>query len=574
MTRRILIVEDSRTQAERLRLLLTREGYEVTVALNGREGLDKVDPGSTDLIVSDVTMPEMDGFEFCRAVKLSEATTRVPVILLTARASLVDIISGLECGADNFIPKPYDDEYLLERVRRIIEELEHRKRGILEMEVHLTVGGRRISVTADRQQIMELLFSTFEEVSRNHDALARANRELEEARAEAERANRAKSEFLSRMSHELRTPLNAVIGFGQLLEMATLAPTHLDSVRRIVEAGRHLLNLINDVLDIGRIDAGELTVSVEPVRTGDILEEAADLVQPLAAERSVTLSGHDTCDVHVMADRQRLKQVLLNLLSNAVKYNRRGGTVTLRCHERVGGRRRIDVIDTGLGIAAEDLHRLFVPFDRIGAERNTAVEGTGLGLVLSRQLVEAMGGTLGVESTVGCGSTFWVELPPAEDLIGRATTERVPSRPRTLPSIAARRAATLLYIEDNPSNLTLVEHILVCRPQIRLITATEGRLGLRLAREHRPDAILLDLHLPDISGDEVLTQLRAAPETRAIPIVVVTAEAAVARLQRSPSMRACTCLTKPFEVRRFLEVVDETLGVRRPPADSVPIIPS
>jgi signal transduction histidine kinase len=561
MTSRILIIEDSPTQAQRLRLLLAREGYEVEVALTGKEGLAKVEPRCPDLVISDVMMPEIDGFEFCRTMKSSEKTRRVPIILLTAQASPADVIKGLECGADNFIPKPYDDDYLLERVRRIFEQLEHRKRGRLDMEVNLTIGTRRITVSADRQQIMELLFSTFEEVSKSHDELARANQELQKARAEADRANRAKSRFLSRMSHELRTPLNAVIGFGHLLEMTDLEPQDQESVNMIIKAGRHLLDIINEVLDIGRIDAGELTLSVEPVRIRDVLQEAVDLVAPLAADRQVAIDGDlVTCDVIVMADRQRLKQVMLNLLSNAVKYNRPEGTVTLSCREGDSGRHRIEVADTGPGIAPENLDRLFTPFDRIGAEQDTAVEGTGLGLTLSRGLVEAMGGTLGVESEVGRGSTFWVELPPAEDQLRKAEQDQPGPLPR--PAGAPRTPATILYIEDNQPNLTLVERILAHRPEIKLITALHGRLGFNLARAQHPDMILLDLNLPDVSGEELLKQLRAEPDTHTIPVVIVTADASAGRAKRFRSLGACAYLTKPFDVARVLEVIDETLGSR------------
>ncbi|HLY83284.1 MAG TPA: ATP-binding protein [Acidimicrobiales bacterium] len=418
MTRRVLVVEDSRTQAERLRLVLCQEGYEVDVAPTAESALDRVEPWRPDLVISDVTMPEMDGFEFCRAMKSSEATRRIPIILLTARASPGDIIKGLECGADNFIPKPYDDTHLLDRVRRIFEQLEYRQGTQLEMEVNMTVGGRRISVTADRQQIMELLFSTFEDVSRSHDELARANQGLREARAEADRANHAKSQFLSRMSHELRTPLNVVMGFAHLLEMATLAPDEQESVRLILAASRHLLDLINEVLDIGRIDAGELGLVIDAVRIGDVVQQAVDFIQPLAAQRGIDVSGDAcTCDLYVMADHRRLKQVVLNLLSNAVKYNCQGGLVTLSSRKGDDGRHAIEVSDTGPGIAAENMDRLFAPFDRIGAEYDTAVEGTGLGLALSRRLVEAMDGTLTVESEVGQGSTFRVELPAGDDLI-------------------------------------------------------------------------------------------------------------------------------------------------------------
>lgn len=415
MTPRILVVEDSRTQAEYLRLVLTREGYEVEVALDGREGLAKAGASGADLVISDITMPEMDGFELCRAMKSSDATKRVPVILRTTRSSPADIIKGLASGATNFIPKAYDDEYLLERVRRIFEQLEHRNQEFLEMDVNLTVGGKRITVTADRQQIMELLLSTFDEMSRHQEELTRVNRELQEARTEAERANQAKSEFLSRMSHELRTPLNAILGFGQLLEYDALDPAQGESVRHILRGGRHLLDLINEVLDISRIESGNLAISLEPVRLDEALVDVLALVAPLAEDRHVKLS-HDLRGLGqrlVRADRQRLNQALLNLLSNAIKYNRRGGVASVFLEEAGTERIRILVRDEGSGIPADRLERLFTPFDRLGAEASE-VEGTGLGLALSKRLVEAMGGALSVETAVGHGSTFAIELDEAE----------------------------------------------------------------------------------------------------------------------------------------------------------------
>jgi two-component system, sensor histidine kinase and response regulator len=413
--KRILVVDDSRTQAERLRLLLIREGYQVEKASTGKEALRTVAAGPPDLIVSDVTMPEMDGFEFCRAVKTTPATRRVPLILLTARSSPADIITGLECGADNFIPKPYEDRNLLERIRRVFEQLEHRKRDRLDMEVALTVGGRKITVTADRQQIIELLFATFEEVSRQHDELTRANRELQLARAEADRANRAKSAFLFRIGHELRTPLNAILGFTELLNTMNLPADDQKFVGLIVSAGQHLLGLIKDLLDLGQIEEGQLALTLEPVRARDVLQETAELVEPMTAARGIAVQVDcNAPGLYVTADRQRLKQVLINLASNAIKYNREAGHVTLCCRTGRPGRARIEVIDTGSGIPPEHIGRLFAPYDRIGAERLPGVEGTGLGLALSKGLVTAMGGDIGVASQVGTGSTFWVELPLTE----------------------------------------------------------------------------------------------------------------------------------------------------------------
>ena len=560
MAERILVVEDSRTQAEHLRLLLSRAGYDVVVANTGEDGLLKARANSVDLVISDVTMPEMDGFDFCRAMKASDATAAIPIILLTSRVSPTDIVEGLESGADNFIPKTYDDEYLLERVQRILAQLAHRGAERLEMEVNLTVAGKRITVNPDRQQIMELLFSTFEELGRSHDELTRANDGLQRARAEAERANRAKSEFLSRMSHELRTPLNAIMGFGELLETADLEPDERDSAGQIVAAGRHLLGLVNEVLDIGRIDAGELALSLEPVRVGEIATETMNLIQPLADERSVKVT--DELDVRgpsVMADRGRLRQVLLNLLSNAVKYNREAGSVTVRCVEGSEGAQRIEITDTGTGISRENLDRLFAPFDRIGAEQDSDVEGAGLGLALSRRLVEAMGGTLGVDSTVGVGSTFWVELPAP----GSAEAEGPDGArdPEKRAPATQHKRATVIYIDDNASNVSLVKRILGRRPAIELVTATRGKLGLDLARQLRPDMILLDLNLPDIPGEEVLKQLRSGgPGTSAIPVVIVTADASASQAERLLSLGASDYITKPFGIQDLLRTIDATIA--------------
>jgi two-component system, sensor histidine kinase and response regulator len=426
--KRILVVDDSPTQAERLRMLLSRRGYLVDIAATGKEGLRAAEADQPDLIISDVTMPEMDGFEFCRAMKSGAITRAIPFILLTGRSSPADIMTGLECGADNFIPKPYEDDYLLERVRRVFEQLEHRKQDHLEMEVVLTVGGRKIRVTADRQQIIELLFATLEEISKHHDELARTNRELRLAQTQAEQANQAKSEFLYRVSHEIRTPLNAILGFTELLDTTYLAAEDKKFVDLIASAGQHLLQLINDLLDIGRIEEGELTLVLEPVPLADMFQETTELVHPLASERGITLTSGPTAQgLHVLADRQRLKQVLINLASNAIKYNRDAGSVTLDCRKGRRGRLRLEITDTGGGIAPENLKRLFVPFDRLGAEQLQGIQGTGLGLALSRRLVAAMGGAIGVESELGKGSTFWVELAQDDGTAGTAGAGAAPA---------------------------------------------------------------------------------------------------------------------------------------------------
>jgi PAS domain S-box-containing protein len=384
----------------------------------------------------------------------------------------------------------------------------------------------------------------------------RAEEDLHAAREEAELANRAKSEFLARMSHELRTPLNAILGFAQLLEIDDLGAERGESVQQILRAGRHLLQLIDEILDVARIEQGTLSLSIEPVQLREIVREALDLIQPLAASANIRIRTEASqFDGHALADRQRLKQALMNLLSNAIKYNREGGDVIVSCGAAPGGRVRIEVADTGPGIPGEMMDRLFLPFERLGAER-TPVEGTGIGLSISKRLIELMGGEIGAESQIGRGSTFWVELEPAE-----APEERVEQAAERAPEVLGSGGErTVLYVEDNLSNLRLVERILARRPTARLITAMQGGLALELAREHRPDLILLDVHLPDIDGDEVLRRLREDPETRDIPVVAVSAEATPRKIERFLAAGARAYLTKPLDVKQFLEVVDEALA--------------
>jgi PAS domain S-box-containing protein len=383
-----------------------------------------------------------------------------------------------------------------------------------------------------------------------------AERSYRQAREEAERANQAKSEFLSRMSHELRTPLNAILGFGQLLDMDDLSEEQRSSVGQIVKAGKHLLQLINEVLDIARIEVGRIAISLEPVDLGATLGDALDLVRPLADEKGIALGGAaaTTCNTHVLADHQRLKQILLNLLSNGVKYNSPEGRVEVACRTVAEGLVRIEVTDTGPGIPDDRREQLFQPFERLGAEQS-AEEGTGLGLALSRRLSEAMGSALEVETEVGKGSTFWMDLRVVHSPLERfeqldvdAGEPREPGPPRTV-----------LYIEDNLSNLTLIQRILSYRPEVKLLAALQGRLGLELARQHQPDLILLDNHLPDMTGTEALKMLRSDPRTSETPVVVVSADATPTQIRGLLAEGARGYLTKPLDVGQFLDVLDTEL---------------
>jgi PAS domain S-box-containing protein len=378
---------------------------------------------------------------------------------------------------------------------------------------------------------------------------------LQVAKEEADRANKAKSEFLSRMSHELRTPLNAIIGFGQLLKRQDPTEKQTSHLRHIINGGRHLLALIDEVLDISRIESGRLQLSLEPVCVTEAMQEAFDLMRPAAVERAIdlTMQPSAVCDGYVLGDKQRFKQVALNLLTNAIKYTPIGGRVTVSCDLAEDDKFRLLVADNGPGIPKEKLSRLFTPFDRLDAEHSD-VQGTGLGLALSRRLMEAMGGSIGVESTPGRGSTFWLELPRCARrlLVARRDAERLCATDST----AEKR--TILYIEDNRSNVTLVEEILAGQPGIELLVAVQGADGIAQAREHAPDLILLDLHLPDMPGLEVLSRLKSDPGARRIPVIVVSADATERQVERIKKAGARDYITKPIDVDNFLSLINET----------------
>ena len=386
-----------------------------------------------------------------------------------------------------------------------------------------------------------------------------AEQALAAATAQAQAASMAKTAFLSRMSHELRTPLNAVLGFAQLLGMESLTDDQQSSVEQILNGGRHLLELINEVLDIARIESGRMTLSPETVSAADVIAECLDLVRPLALQHDVIVERFDVeaSTDQLFVDRQRTIQILINLASNAIKYNRVGGRVRVKC-ERTTDRPdavAIAVCDDGIGIAAVDLPKLFAPFERLGAA-STGVEGTGIGLALSRGLAEMMGGTVTVESELGVGSTFRLVLPRAD---GAQATAAVPVPSVTGTSSAHRR---VLYLEDNPANALLMRSIVGRRGAVDLVVVSRGAEALDMVFAAPPDLLLLDLHLPDISGEEVLRRLRTDPRTSTLPVVVITADAAPQVRQQLSALGADAFLAKPFDIGQVLSWIDDPLQGR------------
>ena len=400
---------------------------------------------------------------------------------------------------------------------------------------------------------IQYVFNIFFDFS---DELARRN-ELRAAKEAAENASLAKSDFLSSMSHELRTPLNAILGFAQILEFDdALSAEQRESTQEIIKGGHHLLGLINEVLDLAKIESGHVTLSIETVRLKDLVDDCRRLMQPLAVAAQLTMHVHVSNQWVVRADRARLKQVILNLLSNAIKYNRQGGDIGVRVMDARADRIRIEVTDTGLGIAASRLPGVFQPFNRLGKDTG-GIEGTGIGLSITRKLVVMMDGEVGVESQPGVGTTFWIELPRGSMSMAG---ELEPSVFGATHSRAQGAGRCVLCIDDNPVNLKLIAQILTKRPGIDLVTAHTPGLGIQLAMSRQPELILLDINMPGMDGYQVLEVLKNYARTASIPIIAVTANAIPRDIEKGGTSGLAGYLTKPLDVGKFLAAVDQCLA--------------
>lgn len=395
--------------------------------------------------------------------------------------------------------------------------------------------------------------------------LEASNEELRLATAAAEQANRAKSEFLSSMSHELRTPLNAIIGFGQLLgtDVAEAKPERRrEFVDHIVGAGKHLLTLINEILNLARIEAGHVELSLEPVDVDDVLAECRKMIEPMATQRGIAVRFMPSGGSVALADRMRLKQVLLNLVSNAIKYNRPDGSVRVSCGTTGADQVRIEVQDTGRGLQPQQVQALFQPFNRLGQEAGPE-QGTGIGLVVTQRLVELMGGQIGVHSTPGEGSVFWVDLHASEiPALPHAETDWGALTGLTAPR-EGEPPATVLYVEDNPASLKLVEELLRTRADVRLLSASDGRAGVDMARAQLPDVILMDNNMPTMSGREAQAILKLDPRTSHIPVIALTANAMPDAAASGLAAGFFRYLTKPLDAAQLMDALDKALDVAR-----------
>jgi len=427
-----------------------------------------------------------------------------------------------------------------------------------------------VSVTAlrdERDGIIGYLLISTDNTARKQVEEARAlldrrlrdqNVELGNAKLAAETANLAKSDFLSSMSHELRTPLSAILGFAQLIQTGSPLPTASQkrSIDQILQAGWYLLELINEVLDLALIESGKLSLSLEPISLAEVMHECQAMIEPQAKKNGISVAFPEFETAYfVKADRTRLKQILINLLSNAIKYNKPDGAVVVRCVLKSPECIRICVEDTGDGLPAEKIDQLFQPFNRLGQESNT-VEGTGIGLVVCKRLVEWMGGVIGVESTVGEGSVFWIELHLTAEPQRSVAHAELDARAQVHPNAELR---TVLYVEDNPANLMLVEDIIARRPDIRLLSAMDGNLGVAIARASLPDVILMDINLPGISGVNALKILAEDPTTAHIPVIALSANAMPRDIRKGIEAGFFSYLTKPIKVNEFMDALDVAL---------------
>jgi signal transduction histidine kinase len=527
----ILIVEDSLTQAEALRHTLEAYGYSCLTARDGNEALAAVREQPPALIISDIVMPEMNGYAFCKAIKSDARFKQVPIILLTALTDSSDIIRGLECGADSFVTKPYTEDYLLSRIHDLLTAYREGKSEKAESSIELEFQGQRVAITAGRHQILDMLLSTYEQcVQINHKLRSReqeleaANARLAElyeaeqrARAAAEEANHSKDAFLAMVTHELRSPLNAILGWTRVLRTKKLeAEAQQHALETIEASARTQAHLIEDLLDTARIASGKMRIESKPVDLIEVIHAALEVVRPAAEARHIELvSTADAHDHLITGDPDRLQQIIWNLLSNAIKFTPEGGRVEIRL-ERADPYARITVTDTGRGIAPEFLPHVFERFSQqAGSGGNSRRGGLGLGLSLTKQLVELHGGTIAATSPgLQQGATFTVKLPL------RAVRPKAKS-----PKSRVLADVRVLVVDDDNDARELVRLALTHHGAAVTPTASAAEALAILGKEERFDVLVSDIGMPEINGYDLMRQVRASPraEIARLPAVALTA---------------------------------------------------
>ncbi|MDH3335309.1 MAG: response regulator [Rhodospirillaceae bacterium] len=511
---KILLVEDSSTSAMLVHNVL-EGGDEVhgkfflTHCKTLGEAIESIKKQEFDLVLLDLTLPDSIGLETLSRIRT--AAPEMAVVVLTATDDESVGLEALQTGAQDYLIKDETYPKLLKR-----------------------------SISYARERFL-------------------IERSLRNARDKSDTANKAKSDFLASMSHEFRTPMNAILGFGQMLtynKASPLDPTQQEYVDIILRSGEHLLDLINDTLDLAKIEAGMAEIKLEPVNTSKLIDECIDLVSPLAKNRGISINTNtkETQSAQVLADETRLKQVLINLFSNGIKYNNENGKLDISIKQTGNDWVRIDVTDTGNGIAEENMEKVFVAFERLEAE-NSEVEGTGVGLAVTKELVERMGGTIGLESTVGKGSTFWIELPADASKSPAKTGEN--KKPDSMDYSA--KGYSLLYVEDNPANKMLIEKVISRVEGSTFIWAETAEDGIKLAQEKNPDIIIMDINLPGMNGIEALKILQSMEETKHIPVIALSANAMPHDIERGMKAGFVRYLTKPIDINMFLKSVDGAL---------------
>jgi signal transduction histidine kinase/HPt (histidine-containing phosphotransfer) domain-containing protein len=555
----ILIAEDSPTQAELLRHTLERQGFDVTAAMNGREALEMARAKKPKLIISDIMMPEMDGYELCRQVKADEKLKGVPVILLTTLADPHDVIRGLECRADNFIIKPFDEKNLVNRVQFMLINSEIREGNPASIGVEVYFNGQKHFITADRLNILNLLLSTYE-------TAVHRNQELSRARDDLHAANRAKGDFLANMSHEIRTPMTAILGYADmLLDAATSPAEREDHVRVIRHHGEHLLTILNDILDFSKIEAGKLSVEIIDVDPRQIVGDVLSLMRVRAAEKKLKLSvTYATAIPRVIhSDPTRLRQILINLVGNAIKFTADGMVnVVLGLVNDPDSKPMLEVsvVDTGIGMKAQQIKGLFTPFQQADSSTTRRFGGTGLGLTICKRLASMLGGDISVRSQAGQGSCFTVTIDPG-DLTGvpllEGEYEAIRPQEASEPHPPMQLQGRLLLAEDGVHNQRAITFYLnKAGAQVEL--AGNGRVACDMAMEAlaagKPyDVILMDMQMPEMDGYAAATWLRQRKYTG--PIIALTAHAMSHDRERCIKAGCTDYLSKPIDRRQLILTV-------------------